>query len=179
MDWNVIVSVQPQHFKAARKFLYEYGRTMKTDYMNVLVMQVEDIEEFLEDMHMLYAMQTPTLNAIGRIVPVTHRFTYQSADDFENKARAIVSDWLDELAGKHFYVRMHRRGFKGRLSSQDEERFLDDFILEQLVENGKAPAKVDFSGAQRVIAVETVGQQAGLSLWTREQIDRYPFLKLQ
>ncbi|MGD8742230.1 MAG: THUMP domain-containing protein [Granulosicoccaceae bacterium] len=179
MEWNVIVSVQQQRFKAARKFLYEYGKTMTTDYMNVLVMQVEDIEEFLEDMHMLYAMQTPALNAIGRIVPVTHRFTYQSAGDFENKAREVVSYWLDELAGRHFYVRMHRRGFKGRLSSQDEERFLDEYILEQLAEKGKAPARVDFSGAQRVIAIETVGQQAGLSLWTSEQIERYPFLKLQ
>ena len=74
---------------------------------------------------------------------------------------------------------MHRRGFKGRLSSQDEERFLDTFLLDELAKQGKAPAKVDFSAAQRIIAIETVGQEAGLSLWSREQVERYPFLKLQ
>jgi tRNA(Ser,Leu) C12 N-acetylase TAN1 len=73
---------------------------------------------------------------------------------------------------------MHRRGFKGRLSSQEEEHFLDDYILERLASKGKTTAKIDFSGAERVIAIETVGQRAGLSLWTREQIQRYPFLKL-
>jgi hypothetical protein len=28
------------------------------------------------------------------------------------------------------------------------------------------------------VAVETVGTQAGLSLWTREDLKRYPFLRL-
>jgi tRNA(Ser,Leu) C12 N-acetylase TAN1 len=152
---------------------------MTTDYMNVLVMQVDDIDEFLEDMHMLYAMHTPALHAIGRIVPVTHRFTFQDPQEFENQAREVVSEWLDELAGKHFYVRMHRRGFKGRLSSQEEERFLDTFILDELGKEGKPAAKVDFEAAQSIIAIETVGQQAGLSFWSSDQLERYPFLKLQ
>jgi tRNA(Ser,Leu) C12 N-acetylase TAN1 len=178
MDWNVVISVQNQGFKAAREFLHEYGKIKATDYFNVMIMQVNNIEDFLEDMRTLYEIQTPALIHIGRIMPVEHRFTYQTADDFEAKAREVVSQWLDDLAGKHFYVRMHRRGFKGRLSSQEEEHFLDDYILERLASKGKTTAKIDFSGAERVIAIETVGQRAGLSLWTREQIQRYPFLKL-
>jgi tRNA(Ser,Leu) C12 N-acetylase TAN1 len=93
-----------------------------------------------------------------------------------------VTHWLDKLAGKHFYVRMHRRGFKGRLSSIEEERFLDDFILDSLnnlAQQGKAQAKINFEDPDSVIAVETIGQEAGLSIWSREQLVRYPFLKLK
>ena len=178
MEWNVIVSVNGEGYQAARQLLREYGKTHVTDYFNVLAMQVTDIDEFLEQMHALYAMQVPALQNIGRIVPVTHRFSFQSPEEFETRARAVLSQWLEELAGRHFYVRMHRRGFKGRLSSVEEEQFLDGYILEQLTAQGLAPARVDFEAVQRVIAVETLGQQAGMSLWTDAQLRRYSFLKL-
>jgi tRNA(Ser,Leu) C12 N-acetylase TAN1 len=179
MDWNVIVSVQPEGYKAAKELLHEYGKIRKTDYFNVLVMQVDDIEDFLENLRTLYEMRTPQLQSIGRIVPVSDRFNFQTPGEFENRARNVASHWVDTLAGRHFYVRMHRRGFKGRLSSLEEERFLDEYILETLQQSGKAPAKVDFEAAERVIAVETIGQEAGMSLWTREQLEHYPFLKLK
>lgn len=181
MDWNVIVSVHQHHFIAVRDFLYDYGKIKSTNYFNVLMMRVEDIEQFLLEMETAFTTAIPVLNYIGHIMPVTHRFIYQSPEEFEQQAKDIVTQWLDNLAGKHFYVRMHRRGFKGRLSSIEEERFLDDFILDSLnnlAQQGKAQAKIDFENPDSVIAVETIGQEAGLSLWSREQLARYPFLKL-
>lgn len=178
LEWNVVVSVQEHGFKAARQLLHEYGRTAATDYFNVLAMQVDDVPRFLEQMRLLTEMQVPALAAIARVVPVTERFLFQSVEEFEAQAREVAAKWLPELAGRHFYVRMRRRGFKGRISSQEEERFLDEFILGELEKTGQPPAKVDFSAAERVIAVETLGQQAGMSLWTREQLERFPFLKL-
>lgn len=178
MDWNVIVSVQQHGYKAARRLLHEYGKIRSTAFFNVMIMQVADIDEFLEDMHTLYSMHVPALEHIGRILPVTEQFVFQSPEEFEAKAKAAAEGWLDELAGRHFYVRMHRRGFKGRLSSQAEESFLDEYILQRLQEKQLSPAKVDFAGAERVIAIETLGQQAGMSLWRAEQMVRYPFLKL-
>ena len=70
---------------------------------------------------------------------------------------------------------MHRRGFKGRISSQQEERLLDDAILDSLSAAG-TPARITFDDPDAVIDVETVGNQAGASLWTREELNRYPFL---
>lgn len=179
MDWNVIVSVHQHHFNAVRDFLYDYGEIKSTGYFNVLVMHVEDIEQFLQDMETAFSTATPVLNYIGHIMPVTYRFIYQSPEEFEQQAKDVVTQWLDKLAGKHFYVRMHRRGFKGRLSSIEEEHFLDDFILDSLKQQGKAQAKIDFKDPDSVIAVETIGQEAGLSLWSREQLARYLFLKLK
>lgn len=178
MEWNVIVTVNERGYPPVRRLLREYGRIERSDFFNVMVMQVADTAAFLEAMRTLYQAPPPELNYVGRIVPVSLRFHFQNAEEFEAKARQAISQWLDELAGRHFYLRMHRRGFKGRLSSQQEECFLDTFLLEALAGRGSAAAKVDFEGAERVIALETLGQEAGLSLWRREELDRYPFLKL-
>jgi tRNA(Ser,Leu) C12 N-acetylase TAN1 len=64
------------------------------------------------------------------------------------------------------------------MSSQLEEVFLDHFIMGKLKEQGQPPAAVDFQDPDTIIAVETIGQKAGLSFWTREQLQRYPFLKM-
>lgn len=102
---------------------------------------------------------------------------FQSPEEFEAKAREAVGSWLTRLAGKSFHVRLHRRGFKRRLSSQEEERSLDTFLLQSLEQRG-TPGRITFDDPDAIIAVETVGQRAGFSLWTREDMQRYPFLKL-
>jgi tRNA(Ser,Leu) C12 N-acetylase TAN1 len=81
-----------------------------------------------------------------------------------------------DLRGKSFHVRLHRRGFKGRLSSQNEEGFLDGVLLEALEQSG-TPGRITFADPDAIIAVETVDGQAGLSLWTREEMQRYPFIR--
>ena len=73
-------------------------------------------------------------------------------------------------------MRMHRRGFKGRLSSHEKERFLDDILLEALRKAG-TPGHITFENPDAIIAVETIMNWAGLSLWTREQLQRYPFIR--
>lgn len=51
------------------------------------------------------------------------------------------------------------------------------FLLEAL-EARVAPARIDFSDPNAILAVETVGQRAGLSLWSRAAIARHPLLGL-
>jgi tRNA(Ser,Leu) C12 N-acetylase TAN1 len=72
---------------------------------------------------------------------------------------------------------MHRRGFKGRLSSLEEERLLDGFLLEEL-DGMQSTGSIDFADPDMIIAIETIGQRAGLSLWTRAELARYPLLGL-
>lgn len=179
MEWNVVVSIKEHGLKTVREYLSEFGKMHLTDYYNVMVMQVDDIDHFLEDLRANYTMHLHAFDYVGRIVPVTHRFLFQSPDEFERKAKEVVAQWVDNLAGNHFYIRIHRRGFRGRLSSQVEEHFLDDFVLTQLENEGKSPATIDFANPDKIIVVETVGQQAGLSLWTSKQVERFPFLKLK
>jgi tRNA(Ser,Leu) C12 N-acetylase TAN1 len=59
----------------------------------------------------------------------------------------------------------------------EEETRLSDFLLESLTKTG-AGAHVTFDNPDAIVAVETIGQDAGLSLWSREELQRYPFLRL-
>ena len=59
----------------------------------------------------------------------------------------------------------------------DEERFLDTYLLEAL-EMAGTRGEITFDDPDAILALETVGPRAGLSLWTREELERYPLLHL-
>jgi tRNA(Ser,Leu) C12 N-acetylase TAN1 len=177
LDWNVVVSVRDQGYTRARQVLSTYGEVGRTEFYNVLVLRVADRQAFLDRFATMVAAVPDFLEIVSRVVPAAAVFRFQNAAEFEAKAKDTVLTWLAQLAGKSFHVRMHRRGFKERMSSQTEERFLDQILLEALEEAG-TPGRIDFTDPDLVIDVETVGQQAGLALWTREDIARYPFLRI-
>jgi tRNA(Ser,Leu) C12 N-acetylase TAN1 len=176
-NWNVVITIQEHSFKQAWQGLKPLGVLAKTDFYNVLIMQTEDLRQTLQQIQKELNADAALQAAISRVSPVTHSFTFQTAEQFETRARAIVETLLPEVANKTFHVRMHRRGFKGRLSSIDEEQFLDAYILDQLAQSG-SPCKITFDNPDVVIVIETVAQQAGISIWSREDIERYPILKL-
>jgi hypothetical protein len=61
------------------------------------------------------------------------------------------------------------------LSTPKEERSLDDVLLEALQAAG-TPGRIGFDDADAVIQIVTIDNRAGVSLWTREQCQRHPFL---
>lgn len=175
LDWNVVATVREGGFRDAARLLEAFGPVSRTDYFNVLVLRTGDIAGALERLREQLEREPGIGNFLARFVPLARTFAFQSAREFEAKAAEIVAGWVPELSGKRFHVRMCRRGFKGRLSSMDEERFLDERLLGLLEEAG-APGRITFADPDAVIAIETVGPRGGLSLWTREDLARYPFL---
>lgn len=175
--WNVVATTREGRFSLARDVLSEYGPVEKTGYFNVLVLNVEDIRHFLDETASRREADSDLREGVSRLVPVEVGFTFQTAEEFERAARHAALHWVQVLRGHSFHVRMHRRGFKGRLSSQDEERFLDEFLLGRLQEVG-APGRITFEDPDYVLVIETVGQRGGMSLWSREDLVRYPFLKV-
>ncbi len=176
-DWNVVVTVHEGGFARACRLLETMGPVSRTEFFNVLAMRVEDVRRTLEVLQAKTEEEPGIFNSLARFVPVTHVFNFQSPEIFENRARDIVSQWVPTLAHKSFHVRMRRRGFKGRLSSMEEERFLDEYLLYALEKAG-TPGRLSFEDPDFVIAVETIGTRAGLSIWSREDLRRYEFLKL-
>lgn len=175
--WNVVITIQEHFFQQAWQCLKPFGVLAKTNFHNVLVMQTEDTQQTLQQLQKKINADAVLQTAISRVMPVAYEFTFQTAEQFESKARAIVETLLPKIANKTFHVRLHRRGFKGRLSTIEEEKFLDTYILDQLEQSG-SPCKITFDNPDVIIAVETVAQQAGISIWSREDIARYPILKL-
>ena len=176
-DWNVVVTVRNHRFAQAWPLLETFGQVAKTAFYNVLVVKVGNSREFLNDLHARLAAVPAIAECIARVAPVTQTFLFQTPEAFERQIVAALTPWLPGLEGQSFYVRMHRRGFKGRLKSQEEERFLDHYILKTLAEAGQT-ATVEFHDPDVVIDVETVGQRAGLAVWRREELARYPLVKV-
>ena len=112
-------------------------------------------------------------------MPAQATFAFATTGEFREKAGAIARQWADRMPGKSFHVRLHRRrgGSPVKLSAQAEERYLDDSILERLRELGE-PGRLNFHDPDYVIDIETVGERAGMSLWSRDDLKRFPFLRV-
>ncbi len=176
-DWNAVISIHDRGLKLAYQRLGRFGLIGKTGFFNVLFMKVDDIHTMIEALREWTLEDPHALTFLSRLIPVTATFIFQSPEEFESKAKEAVLTWVPELAGKGFHVRMRRRGFKGKLSSLDEEHFLDNTLLEALEKAG-TPGHITFSDPDAIIAVETISQWAGLSLRSREDLQRYPFIRL-
>jgi hypothetical protein len=59
----------------------------------------------------------------------------------------------------------------------DEEHFLDRILLEALEKAG-TPGRITFENPEAIAIVETLGQWAGLACWKREDLERYPWMRL-
>jgi tRNA(Ser,Leu) C12 N-acetylase TAN1 len=177
-DWNVIVSVNEKGFSQAVNILKKFGPISKTEFFNVLVMKVEDMISMCETLQKNLEDNPSSLSFLSRLIPVTKSFTFQTPDEFEQKVKETISEWALQLEGKGFHVRMHRRGFKGKLSSLEEEKLLDELLLDLTREAGN-PGHITFEDPDVIISIETVAHRAGLSLWTREDLQRYPFVRVE
>lgn len=176
-DWNAVITVHEGGFASACRLLEPFGPVRKTEFFNTLVMRAADPFQLLADLHGQLA-DNPSIAAwISRFMPMQRLFAFQSVVEFELRSREAVLEWLPRVANASFHVRMHRRGYKGRLSSAEEERFLDEFLLQRLADAG-TPGKVAFDDPDAIIALETIGGQAGVSLFSRDELKRFPLLHL-
>ena len=177
LDWNVLVKVKEHSFSPAYLMLEKFGKVYQSDFENLLLVKVASIPEFLANFDRTLKEDRSLINLFERIVPVTKTFDFQSAKEFETKAQEVVLDWMPMLAGKKFYVRMHRIGFKDRIDRHEEETFLDLVILQELEKIGK-PGEISGVDPDVIVAVETVTERAGLACWTRQGLRDYPWLGL-
>ncbi len=176
-EWNVVATVRTGELNRGKSLLERFGDVFKTDYFNVLVLVVEDVAAFLDD-YAARARADPRLSeCVARVAPAFATFDFASPEEFEAEARAAAAAFAPKLGGKAFHVRMNRRGFKHAISSQTEEQLLDGVLLEELGRRG-APGRITFDDPDAILDIETVDGRGGMSLWTREDLERYPFLKV-
>ena len=175
-DWNVVATVQSRAFVEACRTLEAFGTVARTGYYNVLVMKVADPRLLLETIAARRRDLPSLLDSIGRLVPLTCCFDFETPDQFRTAAKSCALGFLAGLEGKSFHVRLHRRGLRGVLSSPDEERLLAEALLAALAERG-TPGRISFDDPDAVVVVESVDTRAGLAIFTREDLARYPFFK--
>jgi tRNA(Ser,Leu) C12 N-acetylase TAN1 len=176
-DWNVVATTRERHFGRAVQLLKQMGTLEKTHFYDVVVLKVDNVGKFLDRLHARLAEEPEIGEWLGHVAPCTDSFTFQSPQEFDEKGAEVVQKFVPQLASKRFHVRMHRRGFKDKLHATEEEQTLDVVLLQALEEAG-APGEITFDDPDAIVAVETVDVRAGLALWTREDLRRYPLLHL-
>lgn len=174
-DFNLIVTIAGRGFGKVLDVLRRLARVDRTGFFNVLVAKAGDPEALLDEL-VERGERDPGLRAgLARVIPVDSTFEFHSREEFEEKASEAARRLAPELAGKSFHVRLHRRGFKGKISTPEQEQRLDDLLLEELERAGD-PGRISFDDPDAVVDVETVGSRAGIALVTREQMQRHPEL---
>jgi tRNA(Ser,Leu) C12 N-acetylase TAN1 len=178
LDWNVIVTISGDRFKTACEQLRPFGLVKRTPYYNVLAMKVDDIRAFMDALHdSLTTSNTEISESIARVAPVSEVFTFQTAAEFESKAREHLASFIPQLAGRRFHVRIHRRGWKERINRHYEEQSLGSFLFDELA-GSPSPAKVSFDDPDYIVTIEILDNRAGVALWSHDDLRRYSFLKL-
>ena len=82
-EWNVVVSVSPQHYHQAMKLLKEFGEVQRTGFFNIVVMRVADVDAFLDQLHRLVGELPLNRLVVSRVMPITTGFTFQDPQAFE------------------------------------------------------------------------------------------------
>jgi tRNA(Ser,Leu) C12 N-acetylase TAN1 len=175
-DWNVVVTVYQDDFRRALQALQKLKLAERSPYHNVLVMKVEDPIALIEAIEQRTEENPALYDAISRVAPATRDFDFLSEEEFVERAKFVIREWLPRLAGRSFHVRLHRRGTKHDLGTQDAERMFDDAILDATTKLG-TPSKISFMDPDVVIAIDTIDERAGLAMWTREELARYHLLR--
>ena len=175
-DWNLVVTIFQDGFRRTIRALRNLGPIEKTPYHNVLVMSVDEPVKVLEAIELKTEESTALYDAISRVSPARHSFDFESADDFLQKARDVLVTWAPKLTAKSSHVRLHCRGPKYNLGTQQTEHLLNEIILDETAKLG-SPAKLSFTDPDAVIAIDTIDNRAGMALWTREGLSRHRLLR--
>jgi tRNA(Ser,Leu) C12 N-acetylase TAN1 len=176
--WNVIATARPHHEVDALAALAELGEIHESPFPNVVLVAVDDIDAFADAVMNVIAEDPSVGRSLARLLPAQHTFHYESLADLEAITRQLIDDWTDDLEGATFHVRCHRRGRVNDLDTGEEEDFLGDVILRQLSDRGK-PGRVTFEDPDVVIDIETLNDEAAISMWTRDDLNTYPFLRVE
>jgi tRNA(Ser,Leu) C12 N-acetylase TAN1 len=175
--WNVLVTAREGTPRQLRGALSRLVRLARSGFRNVFLAHVDDPDAFLAAVAELRAARPMLDGWLGKIVPVERTFPVEPAA-FQARLEAEATHFLDRLAGRSFHVRIERRGHKGHIDTHACEQALGAHLWEALERRGAHPV-IDFEDPDVVLAVELVGDTAGMALVTRERRTRFPFVKVE
>lgn len=174
--WNVVATALEGQRGLLIGALRRLGRFGGGGYRNIVVGVVEDRAAFLAQVAESLTADRQLAASLARIVPIDVVVRLDPDDPAPGLFDASVP-FLEALAEGPFYVRVERRGFRGRIDSTALERDLGTRIWNALEARGATPA-VSFRDPANVLAVETLGDQAGLGLLSRATRAAYPFVRV-
>ena len=174
--FNVVVMCRRNGERGASKELKYFGRFHTMGFRDVLVGQLDDRGRFFEELRKGREVRDPVWRYITRAVPIDEVLSF-TLETFREALGGVIDGIADRVPPGSFYVRIERRGHKGRIPTQEVEQEMGGRIIAAHESKGYA-SRVDFREFHAIVAVETFGDVAGVGIITREEIEGYPFLKV-
>ncbi len=155
--------------------LRKLARFRRGGFPNVLVATVDDPRGFLD---VLGAAPAALRASIGKVVPVDRALRFAGPDTFVDDVATGLAPWLDRLAGRTFFVRVFRRGFRGLIDSTRAEGEIGARLVAMLEARGERP-KVSFRDPDVAIAIETLRDEAGVGFLDRALRAAHPLVHVR
>jgi tRNA(Ser,Leu) C12 N-acetylase TAN1 len=174
--WNVVATALEGQRGLLIGALRRLGRFGGGGYRNIVVGVVEDRAAFLSQVAENLTADRQLAASLARVVPIDVVVRLDPDDPTPGLLEASAP-FLDALAEGPFYVRVERRGFRGRIDSTALERDLGTRVWNALAARGVEPS-VEFRDPAHVLSVQTLGDQAGLALLSRATRTAYPFVRV-
>ena len=170
-EWNVLVVSHEDEERRLLRNLRGLGEFKFAGFRSLLLGKV-GLNTFLEE------IQARSIPSLARVVPVEENFLAQPENLLE-----ILKDRVDKYAGRighgeSFCVRFERRGFKGRVSSQEVEGEIGGYLQDLLEGEGKSP-RVSIEDPDKLLVIQSVGISFGIGLIDRETRQRYPIIRVK
>jgi len=89
-DWNVVATIHDGGFRRACRLLSLESELSRTEFYNVVVMKVPDVDAFLLWLEKLWSESHSFADVIAHVRPVRETFHFQSPEEFEAKARELA-----------------------------------------------------------------------------------------
>lgn len=175
--WNVLATAHEGYRDVLMGRMRRHGDFGGGGYRNLAVGHVDDPIAFMDAVRDALPSDRALSMSLARILPIDVVTRFDPADPAGSLAAASEPLW-ERLGGGTFFVRVERRGLRGHLHSSVVERAIGERVWEFLAARGGTP-RVAFADADAILAVETLGEHAGITVVTRALRDAYPFVRVR
>lgn len=175
-DWNMIATMAPvpEAENIVLEHLGRFGEFHRSTFKDVCLGRVPDPSLFLDAIHLASEAGEDWTNRLSRIIPIEATFQF-TPDTLIDELKMATESFLERMHDGTFYVRVERRGMIGKVSSKEVEQAVADHLYELAEERG-LKLHTDFSNPDFIVAAETVGDECGVALLSKELRDIYPFI---
>ena len=176
--WNLLATSLEGQRESLLYALRTLARFRRGGFPNVLVAKVDDPRAFVDRLHEAHDRLPAIRGGLGKAIPMERTVRFGGPETFVDDVVAVLEPLLDRIAGRTFFARVFRRGFRGTLDSTTAEGEIGARLVALLEARGERP-KVSFRDADVVVSVETLRDELGVALLDRDLRAAHPFVRVR
>jgi tRNA(Ser,Leu) C12 N-acetylase TAN1 len=177
-SWNLLATSLEGQRESLLYALRSLAKFRRGGFPNVLIAKVDEPRAFLERLQEAHDRVQAIRGGLGKAIPMERTVRFGGPETFIDDVAAAVEPLLDRIAGRTFFARVFRRGFRGMIDSTTAEGEIGARIVALLEARGEKP-KVSFRDADVVVSIETLRDELGIALLDRALRAAHPFVRIR